>query len=176
MKNVTYTRPFCTKLCPQRLDPRAACDLYKALDDADRCMDYLRGGFLLDGWRYLCRWFTQQPSRLGYVCTVVLAGGLLVGGGALVMQKTSEALLMGGIATAACFLLILLWWLPKWQTAGIELQKDRLPLETEARETLARLLGGISARWLVFYMGYLQETREQVRVSRDGLRVSREEQ
>jgi hypothetical protein len=140
-------------------------------------MYYLRGGFLLDGWRYLRGRLAQQPSRLVYVCIVVLAGGLLVSGGALAMQKTSDALLLGGIGMAACFLLLLLWWLPKWQTAEIEPLKDRLPLETEARKTLAQIVGGgLLLAGLYFTWGTLEETREQVRVSRDELLVSREGQ
>jgi hypothetical protein len=37
-------KEYCTGLCPRRIDPRAACDLCAALDDADRCWHYLCGG------------------------------------------------------------------------------------------------------------------------------------
>jgi hypothetical protein len=50
---------YCTALCPRRSDPHAACDLCKALDEADRLWYYLRGGFVLAGWCQLRGWLSR---------------------------------------------------------------------------------------------------------------------
>jgi uncharacterized protein YjbI with pentapeptide repeats len=164
----------CTELCTK--ETTGVCTLCAALAERNRFeRQWFKGGIFIDRAHALQRHgvFILLHRFAFPLCFLVL-GGLLhlwfAWGSAAPYfgydNPVFVVVLVVGLGVPLLWLC--LWWLPQWQVAAVSEDKDRIDLETKARQTMAQILGGAAL------LGGLYYTAQTQRISQEGLQVNQE--